>query len=201
MPGSVDKSEIAKVEFGIRVYAARLEASAARAERISQDVLGVMVALELGLAQPISAATVSRWESGDSLPSLVTVGAIAAACAVDPGWLAFGGASRAPGPREGERPRAHNALLERLSVEEATEQAVATWDREPLFHLSSPKVGWDGPKPARHHDLIDARDFPQCWRRRTLTVEVEAKAKELAVLRLRDDLRDADKLQLGCVLN
>ena len=85
----------------------------------------------------------------------------------------------------------HRCNQDGLSVEEATEQAVATWDREPLFHLSSPKFGWDGPKPARHHDFIDAKDFPHGWRCRTLTVEVEAKAKELAVLRLRDDLRGA----------
>lgn len=82
----------------------------------------------------------------------------------------------------------HRCNQDGLSVEEATEQAVATWDREPLFHLSSPRDGWDGPQPARHHDFIDATDFPECWRDRTLTVEVEAKAKEHAVLRLRDEL-------------
>jgi len=87
----------------------------------------------------------------------------------------------------------HRCNQDGLSVEEATEQAVATWDREPLFHVSSPKFGWDGPKPARHHDFIDWHDFPQFWRGRTLTVEVEAKAKELAVLRLRNELRSADR--------
>ena len=89
----------------------------------------------------------------------------------------------------------HRCNRDGLSVEEATVQAVATWDREPLFHLSSPKLGWDGPKPARHHDFIDAKDFPHGWRSRTLTVEVEAKAKELAVLRIRDDLRSADSVR------
>ena len=75
------------------------------------------------------------------------------------------------------------------SVEETTERATATWDREPLFHISSPIAGWDGPRPERHHDYIDPADLPGCWRGLDLTVEVEAKAKEAAVLKLKDDLR------------
>ncbi len=82
----------------------------------------------------------------------------------------------------------HRCLGDGLDVVEATEQAVATWDREPLFHLSSPLEGWTGPKPHRHHDFIDIGDFPDAWRGRDLTVEVEAKAKELAVLRLKEML-------------
>ena len=78
----------------------------------------------------------------------------------------------------------HRCLRDGLTVEDATERACATWNREPLFHISSPLAGWRGPKPERHHDFINPRDFPVAWRRRTLTVEVEAKAKELAVLRL-----------------
>jgi UV DNA damage endonuclease len=83
----------------------------------------------------------------------------------------------------------HRCRRDALSEAEATAEAVATWDREPLFHISSPADGWDGPKPARHHDFIDVRDFPDCWRSLDLdlTVEVEAKAKELAVLKLRDE--------------
>jgi UV DNA damage endonuclease len=84
----------------------------------------------------------------------------------------------------------HRCLADGLSVEEATERATATWHgREPLFHLSSPLEGWDGPKPERHHDYIDPSDFPAEWKRRALTVEVEAKAKELAVLKLLAHLR------------
>ncbi len=78
----------------------------------------------------------------------------------------------------------HRCLPDELSVEAATERAVATWNREPLFHISSPLEGWAGPKPTRHHDYIDPADFPPEWKSRQLTVEVEAKAKELAVLRL-----------------
>lgn len=82
----------------------------------------------------------------------------------------------------------HRCLPDRLSVAEATAEARATWNREPLFHLSSPLEGWDGPAPRRHHDMIDPRDFPDEWLGWNLTVEVEAKAKELAVHRLRRDL-------------
>jgi UV DNA damage endonuclease len=78
----------------------------------------------------------------------------------------------------------HRCCPDDLSIAEATAAAAATWNREPLFHLSSPLEGWDGPKPERHHDYIDPRDFPACWHGRTLTIEVEAKAKELAVGRL-----------------
>ena len=84
----------------------------------------------------------------------------------------------------------HRCLADGLSIAEATERATATWrGREPLFHLSSPLEGWAGPKPERHHDYIDPSDFPAEWKRRTLTVEVEAKAKELAVLKLLAHLR------------
>ena len=59
-----------------------------------------------------------------------------------------------------------------------------------MFHISSPFDGWDGPKPERHHDFIDVNDFPRCWRRKTITVEVEAKAKEVAVAKLLTELKN-----------
>lgn len=83
----------------------------------------------------------------------------------------------------------HRCHADGMSIEEATEAAIATWDREPMFHISSPLHGWDGARPERHHDYIDARDFPNFWRSLKVTVEVEAKAKELAVERLRRDLQ------------
>lgn len=82
----------------------------------------------------------------------------------------------------------HRVNPDGLSVDEATELAVSTWNREPLFHISSPIAGWNGPHPERHHDYVDPADFPDAWLHRPLTVEVEAKAKELAVLRLREEL-------------
>ncbi|MFO1021689.1 MAG: UV DNA damage repair endonuclease UvsE [Planctomycetales bacterium] len=82
----------------------------------------------------------------------------------------------------------HRCHGDGLKVEEATKLAMETWNREPMFHISSPLEGWQGPKPERHHDFIDAADFPKCWRRKRLTVEVEAKGKELAVERLAGEL-------------
>ena len=82
----------------------------------------------------------------------------------------------------------HRCNPDGMSVEQATKKALATWNREPMFHISSPIEGWDGPHPGRHHDFIDVKDFPECWRRKRITVEVEAKAKELAVKKLLRDL-------------
>lgn len=78
----------------------------------------------------------------------------------------------------------HRCLPDQLSVEQATSMALKTWNREPLFHISSPKFGWESSKPTLHHDYIDIHDFPRCWRGLNITVEVEAKAKELAVQKL-----------------
>ena len=83
----------------------------------------------------------------------------------------------------------HRCCCDGLSVEEATEEAISTWNREPMFHLSSPKEGWNGPGPQRHHDFVDVADVPACWLGRPLTVEVEAKAKERAVIQLQRDLQ------------
>lgn len=83
----------------------------------------------------------------------------------------------------------HRCLPDGLTIEEATREAIATWDREPLFHLSSPLEGWKGPKPFRHHDYIDLDDFPKYWKTLgPLTIDVEAKAKELAVLRIKSQV-------------
>jgi UV DNA damage endonuclease len=82
----------------------------------------------------------------------------------------------------------HRCNPDGVSVEEVTNQAIATWNREPLFHISSPLEGWKGPKPSRHHDFINVRDFPQCWHDLDVTVEIEAKAKEAAIQRLRTAL-------------
>jgi len=81
----------------------------------------------------------------------------------------------------------HRCLPDNLSLEKASDAALQTWNREPMFHLSSPIEGWGGKQPHRHHDYIDPADFPEYWRSLTVdfTIEVEAKAKELAVLQLK----------------
>ena len=83
----------------------------------------------------------------------------------------------------------HRCNPDDLSVEEATNEALLTWDREPLFHVSSPIDGWEGPRPIRHHDYINIKDFPKCWENLDLiTVEIEAKAKECAIEKLQTEL-------------
>jgi UV DNA damage endonuclease len=77
----------------------------------------------------------------------------------------------------------HRCLPDGLSVEQATTFAVETWrGREPHFHMSSPRDGWDSRDPRPHADFLDPRDVPACWRGQPFTVDVEAKAKERAVL-------------------
>lgn len=82
----------------------------------------------------------------------------------------------------------HRCLPDGLSIETVTRRALKTWNREPLFHLSSPLNGWKGPHPERHHDFINVDDFPACWRHLELTVDIEAKAKERAVTKLRKQM-------------
>lgn len=84
----------------------------------------------------------------------------------------------------------HRLNPDGLSVEKATDITLESWatsGREPWLHLSSPK---DRSHPAcrSHADYIDLRDFPPYWRNLDATIDVEAKAKELAVLQLRRDL-------------
>jgi UV DNA damage endonuclease len=82
----------------------------------------------------------------------------------------------------------HRCIQDSLSVREATDLSAATWNREPLFHISSPINGWQSRDMRKHHDFINRNDFPQNWISMKITVEVEAKAKELAVLKLMEDL-------------
>ena len=84
----------------------------------------------------------------------------------------------------------HRCHPDGLSIEEATDLAAATWAaREPYTHISSPREGWSGGNPRPHADFIDVADFPRSWLDGPMTVDVEAKQKERAVLRLREELR------------
>ena len=83
----------------------------------------------------------------------------------------------------------HRCLPDGMDEEEVTEFAIDTWNREPLFHVSSPIEGWQGRNPRKHHDYVAISDFPKFWLNFDLTVEVEAKAKEKAVLKLKNELK------------
>ncbi|MGH7511395.1 MAG: UV DNA damage repair endonuclease UvsE, partial [Gemmatimonadales bacterium] len=77
----------------------------------------------------------------------------------------------------------HRCKGDGLSVAEATARAAATWgEREPYFHLSSPRAGWGAGDPRPHADYIDPGDVPREWLGMDVTVDVEAKAKERAVV-------------------
>jgi UV DNA damage endonuclease len=90
----------------------------------------------------------------------------------------------------------HRCNPDGLSVEEATLEASRTWGgREPWVHISSPRGGWRGEDPRRHADHISPRDLPACWIGRRMTIDVEAKAKELAVLRLQAHIRRRRRVQ------
>lgn len=80
----------------------------------------------------------------------------------------------------------HRCNPDHLSIEEATQAAISTWrQREPYFHISSPRIGWKGGDPKPHADYIAPGDIPAAWRTGfPFTVDVEAKAKEKAVRQL-----------------
>jgi len=85
----------------------------------------------------------------------------------------------------------HRCLKDGWSEEKATSKSLETWNREPLFHISTPRSGWGESNQRSHNDFIDISDFPLFWGKiPNLTVEVEAKSKELAVLKLRRELSD-----------
>jgi len=82
----------------------------------------------------------------------------------------------------------HRCLPDGLSVSAVTQRTCATWNREPLLHVSSPREGHGGNRPGPHHDFIDPDDFPDEWRALDAAVDVEAKAKEVAIERLQTAL-------------
>jgi UV DNA damage endonuclease len=87
----------------------------------------------------------------------------------------------------------HRCLPDDRTVADTTQRALKTWNREPLFHISSPLRSRGDGNPRNHHDYIHPMDFPKCWLNLDITVEVEAKAKELAVLKLMRDMETVHK--------
>ncbi|MBC8318139.1 MAG: UV DNA damage repair endonuclease UvsE [Desulfobulbaceae bacterium] len=85
----------------------------------------------------------------------------------------------------------HRCFPDGMTEEEVTERTISLWQslgREPYFHISSPKYGWQGNSSKPHSDYIDPADFPLCWKEKNATIDVEAKTKELAILQLQKDL-------------
>ncbi len=81
----------------------------------------------------------------------------------------------------------HRCNPDGMTVAEATERAINTWGhREAWMHISSPRDGWVSTKARHHADFIDPADLPREWSGRRITVDVEAKAKERAVIAIRD---------------
>lgn len=87
----------------------------------------------------------------------------------------------------------HRCNPDGLSIEDATRLAGETWQikgHEQYCHLSSPRAGWNSTDPKPHADYINLADFPACWLGRSMTVDIEAKAKELAIIQLMTDLKN-----------
>lgn len=77
----------------------------------------------------------------------------------------------------------HRCNADGMTVAEASERGAATWKgREPWMHVSSPRDGWVSPNARSHAEYIDGSDLPEEWMGKRMTIDVEAKAKERAVL-------------------
>lgn len=91
----------------------------------------------------------------------------------------------------------HRCNPDDLSIEEATELSRSSWgEREPWLHVSSPAGGWGARQTRSHADDVDPCDLPPAWRGLRATVDVEAKRKEQAVLRLLAWLRKGEACEL-----
>ena len=83
----------------------------------------------------------------------------------------------------------HRCNPDGYDIETATSLAIETWKgREPWMHIASPRDGNGASNPRPHAVYIDPADFPSEWLHRSITVDVEAKAKDEAVLELRKRL-------------
>lgn len=85
----------------------------------------------------------------------------------------------------------HRCKPDGLSVAEVTSRAMETWGtREPWMHISSPKTGWGSANPRMHADFINPADVPDEWLGKAMTIDVEAKEKERAVLAITHAMQD-----------
>jgi len=85
----------------------------------------------------------------------------------------------------------HRCKPDEMSIAEATSRCIDTWEkREPWMHISSPRLGWQSSNPRLHADFIDPEDVPSEWFGKTMTIDVEAKEKERAVLAITRVMRE-----------
>lgn len=82
----------------------------------------------------------------------------------------------------------HRCNPDGMPVSEVSNRAAATWNgREPWMHISSPRDGWSAINPRPHAEYIEVSDVPEEWMGKRMTIDVEAKAKERAVLAVKRD--------------
>ena len=85
----------------------------------------------------------------------------------------------------------HRCKPDGLSVAEVTSRAAATWKgSEPWMHISSPKDGWASSNPRLHAGFIDPADVPREWFGMAMTIDVEAKEKERAVIAVTEAMQE-----------
>ena len=82
----------------------------------------------------------------------------------------------------------HRCHRDELSEGEVTEEAVPPGIGNRSFTSPARSRGGRDRSPNGTTTSSTSNDFPESWRDRDLTVEVEAKAKEIAVLKLRKEL-------------
>ena len=73
---------------------------------MNQTEVGKLVSTKGG-GDPVNQTTVSGWLS-ENIPTLYDIYRLAKALDVDPGWLAFGNSSQAPGPDDPVRERSES---------------------------------------------------------------------------------------------
>jgi len=86
----------------------------------------------------------------------------------------------------------HRCNGDGLTERDATRRCLDTWaraDREPVFRVASPEGGWAAENPGVLAAYVAPDDFPAVWLDlRHITIDVEARAKERAIVLLREKL-------------